>query len=377
MTLSAAYLEAFPQAAVRPAEIRAAIIRRTLQALQKIKQNLDPATWFERYADVYELIVAMAQAELVILAGASVDEQLLEQGYSGPASLTVNPTGFVGSTGDGRPVMGLAYAAATAVEEQLAASEAVPLAIAWQAAWPRLLLSTQTALSDTSRVAKQVQMTARPGTGWIRMVRPPCCARCAILAGKRAASPKVGFKRHPGCDCDAVPINNYRSRFTDPKVKDAVFDVREYFFSLSDTEQDRIFTKAGAQAIRDGADPAQVVNARRGMTTAVDRFGQTVKVTTEGTTKRGWASDYLRQSYGAQLRKQPGSRYMRSDRLRLMPEEIYKIAGDDADMALNLLHKNGYLTDASTDLSGRWSWAIRDKDVLDAQERTFNRLVRR
>jgi hypothetical protein len=52
-----------------------------------------------------------------------------------------------------------------------------------------------------------------------------------------------------------------------------------------------------------------------------------------------------------------------------MPEEIYRIAGDDRDLALSLLHKNGFLTDATPDLGGKWSWAKRDPEVLAAKRR--------
>jgi hypothetical protein len=96
---------------------------------------------------------------------------------------------------------------------------------------------------------------------------------------------------------------------TDPKL---------YFESLSGPEQDRIFTKVGAQAIRDGADIFQVVNARRtkaGMYTAGG-----LKYTTESTTKRG-----------------------RKRGPRLMPESIYKIAGSDRAEAIRLLRFHGYL----------------------------------
>lgn len=61
---------------------------------------------------------------------------------------------------------------------------------------------------------------------------------------------------------------------------------------------------------------ARVVNARRGMYTA---GGQ--QLTTEATTRRGIGR-----------------------RVRLMPEEIYRIAGDDRAGAVHLLRAHGYLT---------------------------------
>lgn len=111
---------------------------------------------------------------------------------------------------------------------------------------------------------------------------------------------------------------------------------KAYFDSLSEQEQNATFTKAGAQAVRDGANINQVVNARRGMYTA--GIGNLkVQATHEGVTSRG--------GFGraqSDLRKQ-GGRYRRSQTLRLMPEQIYLEAKGDRDEALRLLRKFGYI----------------------------------
>lgn len=39
------------------------------------------------------------------------------------------------------------------------------------------------------------------------------------------------------------------------------------------------------------------------MKTVTDKFGYRTSVTDEGTTKRGWASKYLREGYNAKLQK--------------------------------------------------------------------------
>ena len=132
-------------------------------------------------------------------------------------------------------------------------------------------------------------------------------------------------------------------------------DPQAYFQSLSEAEQDRYFTSAGAQAIRDGADIGQVVNARRGMSTTVIG-GRSVRVTREGVTRRGFA--------GRQLIEQRGSRRVAAETVtrrtsrgveertvqrevargvRVMPETIYEVAEDRAD-AIRLLKANGFLT---------------------------------
>ena len=75
-----------------------------------------------------------------------------------------------------------------------------------------------------------------------------------------------------------------------------------------------VFTRAGAESIRQGADIAQVVNARSGMYTAAGR-----QLTTTA----------------ARIRGQGG--------IRLMPEQILREAGNDRDEAQRLLKRFGYL----------------------------------
>ncbi|WBT09058.1 hypothetical protein PAB09_01555 [Corynebacterium sp. SCR221107] len=90
--------------------------------------------------------------------------------------------------------------------------------------------------------------------------------------------------------------------------------------------------------------------------------------TSEGTTKRGWASDYLLQQYRATWEKNPTGRYMRTSVPRLSIDEIYR-RSSTSDEALVLLHGNGYLTDASPDLSGKFDFFLRDAEVKAAQLR--------
>src|SRR5690554_3698273 len=151
------------------------------------------------------------------------------------------------------------------------------------------------------------------------------------------------------CDCIHVPS-------TEAAGRDLTTDPRAYFDSLSPEEQDRIFTKAGAQAIRDGASISQVVNARRGMRTA-SVFGRDVLITLEGITRRGLAGRRL-ISEGARVQREIAERVTRLSREgavqrqvrrgrvqipRLMPEQIYRVA-TSRDDAIRLLRRFGYIT---------------------------------
>lgn len=135
---------------------------------------------------------------------------------------------------------------------------------------------------------------------------------------------------------------------------------------MSEADQNKYFTKAGAEAIRLGSDMAQVVNARRGarglsrpgrLTSdeqkllrggrargrldKVDVYGRRLEVTDEGTTRRGAAGKKLIAIGG----ETGTGRARRAKVPRLMPEAVIDLAGGDRDTAIRLLKRFGYLTD--------------------------------
>lgn len=230
------------------------------------------------------------------------------------------------------PVAPVVYAALAGI-----ASDGLPLDTLFDQAESALqfALMVTTQLQDVARTAAALEVAVQPAVdGYTRMVNPPSCSRCVVLAG-RVYKWNDGFDRHPKCDCRHIPTGDEQMA----QELGLIADPQEYFDSLSAEEQDRIFTKAGAQAIRDGADIGQVVNARRGMTTAARGVskrriltpeqvgGRDVFITREGTTRRGIAS---RQRTG------------RNMSARLMPETIYEVS-DDRDEVLRLLQLHGYI----------------------------------
>lgn len=139
-----------------------------------------------------------------------------------------------------------------------------------------LTRTTLTVMADTRRHVYHADVIQRRGMGYARMLNPPSCARCAVLAGKWYGWNR-GFLRHPGCDCIHIPSPESLSDHY-------VTSPTEYFESLSTEQQDRIFTKTGARAIRDGADVARVVNVQqRGLGTAKGkaRFGTPSRMTVD------------------------------------------------------------------------------------------------
>lgn len=249
---------------------------------------------------------AMALAAIEAARGFRV--MLDEQEIDAPSQGTPQVAPLLSRASDGRSLRGLLdYTRDPAVTD-------------WEF---KRIVATQ--LQDVARSSAAIQLGARPDVeGYVRMLNPPSCSRCAVLAG-RFYRRSTGFKRHPNCDCRHVPT-------TENTAGDLRTDPNLYFASLTREAQDKIFTNAGAEAIRRGADVNRVVNARRGMSTAqvnargwaprgrlarTDVFGQPVYTTTEAT--KGLAV-----------------------RTRLMPESILEIATSEAD-TLRLLRIHGYL----------------------------------
>ena len=267
---------------------------------------------------------------------------LEEQGIDSAGEGTVSPTALAGTASDGRELRGLLDYARD--------DEVTPTAF-------DLIVTTQ--LQDVARQTAAIALGARPQVeGYVRILNPPSCSRCAVLAGKWFRR-NQGFDRHPKCDCRHVPAS-------EDTADDLRSNPRAYFDSLPTAtdlseqypdltvkmrqelgiySQEDVFTKAGADVIRRGADIGQVVNARAGMSTSqpilrgagerntargraakVDVFGRQMFTTTEGMTKRGQAFRARSRNY-----------------VRLMPESILEIAESDAEV-LRLLKAHGYIT---------------------------------
>jgi hypothetical protein len=243
--------------------------------------------------------LAELQAESATAALAAVESMLAEQDLDAPATGEIDPMAFAGP--------------GTALVREATG----PASMA-------RLLGTLTA--DAGRSATGVSIAARPAiTGHVRYLSPPSCARCAILAGRfyRWSS---GFQRHPRCDCQMIPT-------TQAAAPGLISNPNEAF----ENGQIRGLSKKDAQAITDGADISQVVNAKRGVYTA-DVFGHQFKATLAGTTSRGVAGRRM----GDLAKDSTTKRYRRSQTPRPTPAAIYKIAVDRDD-AIRLLTRFGYI----------------------------------
>jgi hypothetical protein len=265
------------------------------------------------------LLVTAAQLAAARSSETYVPAVLAELGIDETAVATTVAATFAGTASDGRPLGTLLYGAVTTAKTARGRGLSRPDAVEAGSRW--LDMAVQTQVADAERAATGVQIVTRPAvTGWVRMLSPPSCDRCTVLAGKFFRWNR-GFPRHPGCDCRHIPA-------TEAVADDLRLDPRK----AVEAGQVTNLSVADRRAIvEDGADPAQVINARRGMETA-SVYGRRLKVTTEGVTRRGVA--------GRQMAAQ-GESYTRTPRLR--PEAIYGLAGDDRDEAVRLLRRFGYL----------------------------------
>lgn len=250
------------------------------------------------------LLLTAAQLASARSSVAAFPAMVAELDLATEAAGEVQPESFAGTASDGRDLDGLLYGSVTTAKE--AASGGASSQQALDRGRSALDMYVETLLADAARAASAVSLAAHTGvTGYVRVASPPCCARCGLLSG-RWYRWSAGFQRHPRCDCKHVPADGTGVVASSP----AELFKRGQITDLSAGE---------TEALKQGADLGQVVNARRGSS------GLKGLTTTEGTTRQGAA--------GRQLR----------GRQRLTPDGILRIAGDDREQALRLMESNGYL----------------------------------
>jgi hypothetical protein len=291
--------------------------------------------WFDANGPALVAAVVAGQRAAVADAEPYTAAVLDELGTPVDPEVVPDTTLLTGVASDGRPLDSLMWGAVIRAKAGIASGETERAA--WRSGADALLVRVQTQIADASRQAVGLSVAARRGVGSVRMLNPPSCSRCAVLAG-RFYRYNAAFRRHPGCDCRSIPAR-------EDSAGDLTTDPREYFDSLSPESQDKIFTRAGAEAIRAGASMDQVVNARRGMYSAV-AYGQPVTATHEGVTRRGLAYQSMSQAtYFRTAAEQKRGRYRSLKAPRLMPESI-KAYSTSRDDYLRLLQLYGYIRPA-------------------------------
>ena len=261
-----------------------------------------PDAWRDAVQSIGDRLLSQ-QVFIASIADAYLNDVLDAQGSSLESEAQVNPVAFADvADGGGSWLQSLVYAPNSVREP----------GVDWRTQFAFIAQSiVKGGLNDTGRSSVQTGMQGRPSCEYyVRMLVGKSCARCAVLAGLKYKS-SVAFRRHKRCDCKHIPGPE--------NIDDWSVDARQYFTSLSTEDQDEVFGKAGAQAIRLGANLEQVVNARSGVYVA-RAHGEDVLATTAGTTVRGTAGKRLESGGTTTL---PGQRYRSATTARLLPDEIF------------------------------------------------------
>lgn len=332
-----------------------------------------------------------ALSAVVTQNAASSGRMLAQVGRAdGATGDVIVPHAFAGVDGSGRSSGGLMHGAVTTTKESVKAGAGARAAFMAGSAY--LAAMSKTLIADLARSAAAVSAAGRGYVRYVRVVNPGACNRCAILAGSdRFSKP---FERHPACRCTSVPVRDGES------LPDGLIgSPAEHFDSLTREEQDRIYGKAGAEAIRLGADPVQVVGARRGasgmsysrgrpsMPWKPKRMQRVVigmnpdgtpimgYVTIEGSTKRG-VYGRIQSDMAEAFQRVGDNRYSQAMRSRLMPETILELTSDP-ELRRVLLRDAGYLqtpiTDWSTNdwITARWEQQRLDRLAADTFYRSL------
>lgn len=318
-------------------------------AARRAWSDVNPEFISESWSEGVQRVAPIVTAAQVRAAesGASYGAlALAEQGSWRAPEAFVDPTGFGGYAADGRPLSGLlaspAYSSKTYIANGASSSQALSMG---RSSLDAILRTT---IADAGRQASGVDIASRKNTGYVRMLNPPSCIRCLVLAG-RFYKWNTGFQRHTRCDCIHVPFTGGSTQGA--RDEGLIDDPKAYFNSLSRAEQDKVAGVANAQAIRDGADLNRVVNSSRG------RSGLT---TSEGTGRRSFAADLRgRRLTPEGIYAQAGSR---TEALQLLERHGYVIPGGQAPRAVTNLgsastSRNGFLTAAERrvrDSEQRW-----------------------
>lgn len=303
------------------------------------------------------LLADLVAAQAAAAAGAGAVPQV-----AGQAAVDLRTGAFTGLASDGRGLDSLLELPVRTTLRRIA--DGLKPAAALRAGQLQLVQIIRSEVADVTRIAGQVAIAATPAViGYERIVVAPACSRCIVLAGK-LYSWNTGFLRHPKCDCQHRAVTREQWEDGEPA------NTPEQLLGHMTAAQRR---KAGLsaddeKALDEGADLGQLVNARRGAAgmappgaritreerlllqngrergrvTPVRMYGRDLYVTTEGITSRGLAGQRL----GARDVPGPppaGQRYRRATAPRLLPQSIFAIAGSDRDLAVRLLHRNGYI----------------------------------
>lgn len=171
--------------------------RRSVIRARRAWDQLDPRYLSESWRAVLPLLaLGIGDVQLdAAVAGTGYGAATLARRheYEFPAAF-VDPTAFVGVMDDGGDLSAALYSPIITTKRALAGGASLPAALS--VGRDRLDQLAHSIITDTSRAAASVDVATRTAIGYTRMLNPPSCDRCAILAG-RWYRWNAGFDRHP------------------------------------------------------------------------------------------------------------------------------------------------------------------------------------
>lgn len=223
-----------------------------LTAGRRLWQGMAPSALDASWQQIGPQLVAFtagAQLAAAQAANAYVPAVLAEQGIPDAPLVRVLPQAFSGVASDGRSLAGLLDGAVVASKRAAAIGLDGGDALLNGQRWLEMALPS--AVMDAGRDATAANIVARPDTGWVRIVNPPCCSRCAVLGTTYYAWNKPN-PRHPRCDC-----------LIQPTTRD---DADQYLVSpqkLLDQGGITDLSQAQRKRLDEGADLNKVLNESR------------------------------------------------------------------------------------------------------------------
>ncbi len=307
----------------------------TAKAVATAWSQVDPLALDESWAAIgprLAVAVGAGQLRAAALAPAYLGAVLEADEVAPAARVAVSPAAFVGYTSAGLPLERALGSAPVRVKQALLGGLRLEEAMARGMYVAGLIARSEVA--DAGRSAMGVAMDIEAQViGYERHVNLPACGRCIVLAG-RLYSKSAGFPRHPRCDCTHTPVT--RAQHFGENLDQTP---ERLTGRMSRAEQDRAFGKDAAEAIRQGGDISQVVNARSGMSSVGDLY------TRSGTTRRASFGKAAAERSGTV--RTAGTTNRRAPRVarepRLSPAGLRRIAAGDEQLYLELLKRNAYV----------------------------------
>lgn len=178
---------------------QSSLARRTTDRVQLLWRELDRRDLTGSWVDLVgpRVVEAVAAGQLAAAAAADpyVESVVSALGGESEPAGRLRPTMFAGRAADGRALESLLYLPVITAKQGIAAG--LSDVDAMFRGLERLLRMAATEVLDAGRTAAGASIAGnRMIRGYIRVVNPPACARCIILAGKEYGW-NAGFQRHP------------------------------------------------------------------------------------------------------------------------------------------------------------------------------------